>query len=130
EAHSQEGDNKGGDYRPFPEGWWIAFGNLRERKVHLPLHTLLASRRNRVKAYASGLDFHLSDDAFQALFAHAAEIGYRAFKIKVGHPEIERDLKRLDLLKRVVPVGSAIMVDANEAWSAKEALTSIDAFRR
>ena len=42
-----------------------------------------------------------SDDDFQALFAHAAAIGYRAFKIKVGHPDFERDLHRLALLKQV-----------------------------
>ncbi len=77
----------------------------------------------------SGLDFHLEAAAFQALFAHAARLGYRAFKIKVGHNDFARDLHRLDLLRAVVPAGSQIMVDANEAWSAKEALMKITAIR-
>ncbi len=83
-----------------------------------------------MKAYASGLDYHLSDDQFQSLFAYAASIGYRAFKIKVGHPDFDRDLHRLKLLEAVIPAGSEIMIDANEAWSAKEALMKIERIRR
>ena len=75
-----------------------------------------------MRAYASGLDFHLSDDEFVAFFGHADGLGYRAFKIKVGHPDFERDLHRLDLLRKTVRPGAAIMIDANEAWGAKEAI--------
>ncbi|WP_370880063.1 mandelate racemase/muconate lactonizing enzyme family protein [Labrys monachus] len=125
---------RGGNQRafslPFHEALQVALWDLAAKEAGLPLHVLLGSRRSRVKAYASGLDYHLSDDAFQALFARAAEIGYRAFKIKVGHPEFERDLHRLDLLRQVVPAGSQIMIDANEGWSSKEALMKIEAIRR
>lgn len=75
--------------------------------------------------YASGLDFHLSDDDFQALFAQADAQGFRAFKIKVGHAEIERDLHRLALLKKVVRRDALIMVDANEAWTPKQAIRNL-----
>jgi L-alanine-DL-glutamate epimerase-like enolase superfamily enzyme len=34
------------------------------------------------------------------------------------------------LLRSCVPVGCAVMIDANEAWSAKEALVRMEAFRR
>ncbi len=64
----------------------------------LPLHRLLGSRRDRVRAYASGLDFHLSDEDYTEFFGHADSLGYIAFKIKVGHPDFERDLHRLELL--------------------------------
>jgi L-alanine-DL-glutamate epimerase-like enolase superfamily enzyme len=125
---------RGGNQRatslPFHEALQVALWDLAAKEVGLPLHTLLGSRRNRVKAYASGLDFHLSDDDYQALFAHAAAIGYRAFKIKVGHADFERDLHRLALLKQVVPAGSKVMIDANEGWSSKEALMKLEAIRR
>ncbi|MDL2398247.1 mandelate racemase/muconate lactonizing enzyme family protein [Rhizobium mayense] len=124
---------RGGNQRatslPFHEALQVALWDLAAKEVGLPLHTLLGSRRNRVKAYASGLDFHLSDDDYQALFAHAAAIGYRAFKIKVGHIDFERDLHRLALLKQVVPAGSEVMIDANEGWSSKEALMKLEAIR-
>ncbi|AYG63491.1 enolase C-terminal domain-like protein [Rhizobium jaguaris] len=125
---------RGGNQRatslPFHEALQVALWDLAAKEVGLPLHTLLGSRRNRVKAYASGLDFHLSDDDYQALFAHAAAIGYRAFKIKVGHADFERDLHRLALLKQVVPASSEVMIDANEGWSSKEALMKLEVIRR
>lgn len=125
---------RGGNQRatslPFHEALQVALWDLAAKEAGLPLHVLLGSRRNSVRAYASGLDFHLSDDAFQALFSHAADIGYRAFKIKVGHPDFERDLHRLDLLKQVAPAGSEMMIDANEGWSSKEALMKLEAIRR
>jgi L-alanine-DL-glutamate epimerase-like enolase superfamily enzyme len=124
---------RGGNQRayslPFHEALQVALWDLGAKQAGMPLHRLLGSRRNRVRAYASGLDFHLSDDAFSALFAHAASIGYTAFKIKVGHPDFARDLRRLELLKKVVPEGSQIMIDPNEAWSSKEALVKLTAIR-
>ncbi len=124
---------RGGNQRaaslPFHEAVQVALWDLAAKEAGLPLHRLLGSRKDRVKAYASGLDFHLSDEDFQKLFAHATAIGYTAFKIKVGHPDFDRDLHRLALLKAVIPKGAQVMVDANEAWSAKEAATKIEAIR-
>src|SRR3546814_9290927 len=96
----------------------------------MPLWTMLGARRDRVRAYASGRDFHLSDEDFGTLFAAAAEQGYTAFKIKVGHPEIDRDIHRLDLLKRAAGKEATVMIDANEAWSPKQTLQNIAAMRR
>lgn len=128
------GRPRGGNQRafglPFHEALQVALWDLAAKEAGLPLHRLLGSRRDRVGAYASGLDFHLPDEEFVALFTHAADIGYRAFKIKVGHPDFDRDLHRLDLLKRCIPAGSQVMIDANEAWSAKEALMKITTINR
>jgi L-alanine-DL-glutamate epimerase-like enolase superfamily enzyme len=128
------GRPRGGNQRtpslPFREALQVALWDLAAKDVDLPLHRMLGSRRDRVKAYASGLDFHLSDEEFQALFSHAADLGYRTFKIKVGHPDFARDLDRLNLLKACVPRDSAIIIDANEAWSPKEALMKMEAIRR
>jgi L-alanine-DL-glutamate epimerase-like enolase superfamily enzyme len=128
------GRPRGGNQRattlPFHEAVQVALWDLAAKQAGLPLHRMLGSRRDRVRAYASGLDFHLADDEFQSLFSHAADLGYRAFKIKVGHPELDRDLDRLKLLKGCVPRDAAIMIDANEAWSAKEALVRVEAIRR
>jgi len=125
---------RGGNQRaptlPFGEAVQVALWDLAAKEVGLPLHKLLGGRRERVEAYASGLDFHLSDAEFAELFAHADALGYRAFKIKVGHPEFERDLDRLKLLARTVRPGAKIMIDANEAWGAKEAIAKLEIIRR
>ena len=125
---------RGGNQRafslPFHEALQVALWDLAAKQAGFPLHQMLGSRRNRVRAYASGLDFHLSDSEFEAFFAHADAIGYSAFKIKVGHPDFERDLSRLKLLAKSVRPGAQIMIDANEAWGAKEASVKLDAIRR
>lgn len=124
---------RGGNQRaptlPFGESIQVALWDLAAKDVDLPLHRLLGSRRERVRAYASGLDFHLSDNDFCAFFAHAESIGYDAFKIKVGHDDFGWDLNRLKLLKQTVRPGSLFMIDANEAWGAKEAATKLEAIR-
>lgn len=124
---------RGGNQRsatlPFHEAVQVALWDLAAKQVNMPLHRLLGSGRDRVRAYASGLDYHLSDDDFVELFGRADALGYGAFKIKVGHPDFERDLHRLDLLKKTVRPGAKIMIDANEAWGAKEAAVKIHAIR-
>jgi L-alanine-DL-glutamate epimerase-like enolase superfamily enzyme len=124
------GGNQRGFTLPFHEAIQVALWDLAAKEVDLPLHRLLGSRREKVRAYASGLDFHLSDAEFVELFGHADAIGYSAFKIKVGHPDVEWDLHRLDLLKQTVRPGTLVMIDANEAWGAKEALTKLESIHR
>lgn len=125
---------RGGNLRPyslpFHEALQVALWDLAAKEAGLPLYKLLGGERSKVRAYASGLDFHLSDSDYEKLFAYAASIGYRAFKIKVGHKDFERDLSRLSILKKVVPQGSRIMIDANEAWSSKEALVKIETIQK
>lgn len=76
-------------------------------------------------------DFHLSDHDFSELFGRAAQAGYRGYKIKVGHPDVERDLHRLDLLKKATgDDGRPVMVDANETWTAAEAQAALALFAR
>jgi len=116
------GGNIRGNSLPFGEGVDQALWDLAAKQVNLPLWKLLGGTKPRVKAYASGLDYHLSDDDFCALFEHARAIGYTAFKIKVGHPDLERDLHRLKLLSKTVGKAEAIMIDANEGWSPQEAV--------
>jgi L-alanine-DL-glutamate epimerase-like enolase superfamily enzyme len=125
---------RGGNQRafslPFDEALQVALWDLSAKQINLPLHKLLGGRRDRVKAYASGLDFHLSDMEFQSFFSHAESLGYSAFKMKVGHPDFDWDLSRLELLRSTVRRGSLIMIDANEAWGAKEALVKLQKIQR
>jgi L-alanine-DL-glutamate epimerase-like enolase superfamily enzyme len=125
---------RGGNNRvsslPFSEGLQQAVWDLFAKSVGLPLWKLLGGQRDRLPVYASGLDFHLTDNEFSTLFAAAAAQGFTAFKIKVGHPDIERDLHRLALLRREVGTAATVMVDANEAWSPKQALANLELMRR
>jgi len=128
------GRPRGGNQRPFSlpfhEALQVALWDLAAKQVEMPLHKLLGSRRNAVEAYASGLDYHLNDHDFVEFFGHADALGYRAFKIKVGHPDFDRDLNRLQLVSKAVRKDALLMIDANEAWGAKEALVKLEAIER
>ena len=125
---------RGGNQRDanygFGEALQIALWDLAAQQVDLPLSDYLGGTRHSVPVYASGLDFHMTDAEFEAFFAKAASLGFPAFKIKVGHPDHERDLHRLDLLRKVVGPKAGVMIDANEAWSSKEAATRLSLFKR
>ncbi len=66
---------------------------------------------------------------YVAFFRQARGLGFHAFKIKVGHPDLAWDLKRLHLLHEAVGTEATIMVDANEAWTPKEAIRRLHAYR-
>lgn len=124
---------RGGNQRaftlPFHEALQVALWDLAAKQAGMPLWQMLGAKRSRIKAYASGLDFHLSDAAFAELFGRADALGYSAFKIKVGHPDFERDLHRLDLLKKTVRKDAQVMIDANEAWTPKETVMKLERIR-
>ncbi len=125
---------RGGNVRrmtlPFEEAIQQAVWDLLAQQQGVPLWQMLGAERQSVPAYASGLDFHLSDHAFSELFGNAAEQGYRGFKIKVGHPELERDLHRLNLLRQAVGPERPVMIDPNEAWNAQQAIDALAIFER
>jgi L-alanine-DL-glutamate epimerase-like enolase superfamily enzyme len=125
---------RGGNIRrltlPFEEALQQAVWDLFAKSLGQPLWKLLGARRDKVRAYASGLDFHLSDHDFGELFGIAASQGFTAFKIKTGHPDIDRDIHRLNLLRQAVGPDATVMIDANEAWSPKQTIANLDAMRR
>jgi len=106
-----------------------AVWDLQAQILEMPLHRLLGSRRDKVPAYASGLEFYLGDDEVSAFYAKARAAGFSAFKVKVGHPELAWDIRRLTLVQDVMGSDCQLMADANEAWSPKEAIRRLHAYR-
>ncbi|HEX2913769.1 MAG TPA: mandelate racemase/muconate lactonizing enzyme family protein [Chloroflexia bacterium] len=123
---------RGGNIRSntFSQAVEQALWDLQGKELNLPLYRLLGGKANRVKAYASGLDFHLNDEEFAAFFEEKARQGFNTFKIKVGHPDLEWDITRLKLVSEVVGPRATLIADANEAWSPKEAISRLHAYRQ
>jgi len=125
---------RGGNVRrmalPFEESLQHAVWDLFAKQSGLPLWQMLGAQQSSVPVYASGLDYHLSDHDFTELFGNARERGFRGYKIKVGHPDLERDLHRLNLLQKATGGDQPVMIDANEAWTAQEAIQALQLFKR
>jgi L-alanine-DL-glutamate epimerase-like enolase superfamily enzyme len=60
-----------------------------------------------------------------ALASEAAGFGYRSLKIKVGGPDREADFRRVRAVAAAAP-DSAVRLDANQGFAAKEALAFLD----
>lgn len=127
------GRPRGGNNRALSFGFGEAIDqalwDIAAKQAGLPLYRYLGGTNPRVRAYASGLDFHLSDAHYVSFFRQAKALGFSAFKIKIGHPDLAWDLKRLRLLDEAVGKGATVMVDANEAWTPKEAIRRLHAYR-
>jgi L-alanine-DL-glutamate epimerase-like enolase superfamily enzyme len=125
---------RGGNIRALPyaidEAIDQAAWDLVAQAHGMPLYRLLGGSSNRVPAYASGLEFHLNDADMTDLFGKAAAMGFRAFKAKIGHPDVEWDIHRLRLLRKTVGERATLMIDANEAWSPPEAIRRLHAYQR
>ena len=106
-----------------------ALWDLVGKAAGLPLYRLFGGTDPQVPAYASTLDFHLSDDEFRARLGEFLAMGFRAVKVKVGHPDAAWDLKRLAIARDVFGADAHLMVDANEAWSPKEAIRRAHLYR-
>jgi len=122
---------RGGNNRPhmFAEPLSQAIWDLFGKEVDLPLYRLLGGTNNRVRAYASGLEFHLTNTQVHDFYSDAVKQGYSAFKVKVGHPDLAWDVARLQEVMSVVGSQATLMIDANEAWSPKEAVRALHTYR-
>jgi D-galactarolactone cycloisomerase len=95
-----------------------ALWDLAARRAGEPLWRLLGGKRDRIPAYASGINPDRAVD--QAMAAKAA--GFRAFKLKIGFGA-ERDLANLQALRASLGPETPIAVDANQAWDLDQAIT-------
>jgi len=102
----------------------IALWDLKGRATGLPLYALLGGAvRTTLDAYASSV--MVGDTRAMAEDAAAlAARGFRALKVKIG-TGVERDAEIVREIRRAVGDGVAVMIDANGAYRASEAIELI-----
>jgi L-alanine-DL-glutamate epimerase-like enolase superfamily enzyme len=111
-----------------------ALWDIKAQAAGEPLWRFLGGRDRVVPAYASGLDIGLGDDELAAAYGVYAERGLRAAKLK-GGIDVEQDRRRLALVREVLTEAGGgarpgLMLDANEAWSRKQAVRHIGELER
>ncbi len=109
-----------------------ALWDLKAKAAGEPLWMTLGAKAEdtRVAAYASGLDLPLNKDQLRAYYREMAVHGFFRGKLKVGLDQ-DADLERLAIVREELSVNSkrpALMIDANEIWSAKQAIRKIREF--
>ncbi|MEV0325933.1 mandelate racemase/muconate lactonizing enzyme family protein [Micromonospora echinospora] len=97
----------------------IALWDRSARAAAMPLHKYLGGHSDEVPAYASG-GYYLDGKGVDGLAAELQgyqDLGFSAFKIKVGRVGVEEDRARIAAAREVVGPEGVLMLDANNAWS-------------
>lgn len=66
--------------------------------------------------------FGYDDEKLRENCRRSLECGFRALKLKVGSAEMERDLRRVEIVRESAGWDVRFMVDANQQWSLPRAL--------
>jgi len=104
-----------------------ALWDLRAKLHEVPLWKELGGNGNPVRAYASGLDFPLSDEDLYKFYAGLAAKGVTAGKLKVGR-DADDDERRLRVMIEALSSNGGrpqLIIDANEWWSPKQAIQRV-----
>jgi D-galactarolactone cycloisomerase len=103
----------------------IALWDIKGKHFGMPIHRLLGGALRRgVPAYASGLFMQNAGTPEKYLAEEAqgyVEQGYRAVKLKVGFG-VDYDVQAVRTVRSAVGPDIQVMVDANEAYDALEAI--------
>ncbi|MUL40549.1 mandelate racemase [Streptomonospora sp. PA3] len=103
-----------------------ALWDLKARLLGLPLYRLLGAMREEVPLYGSGgLTSYGDDELRRQLSGWVHEEGFPRVKIKIGESRgtrERRDLERVALAREVIGDRAALFVDANGAYTAKQAV--------
>src|SRR5438034_323012 len=87
-----------------------------------PLVALLGGAPRRIRAYNSNGLGLMAPEAAADEAEKLLEGGFRAVKLRLGHPTLQADLSAVHAVRRRLPDAIELMVDFNQALSLAEAL--------
>lgn len=104
-----------------------ALWDLKARLLNVSLSQLLGQKRGSVPVYGSGGFTSYSVPQLTDQLGGWAEAGFGAVKMKVGR-DPQSDLSRVDAARRAIGEKVGLFVDANGAYSRKQALSFAQRF--
>jgi L-alanine-DL-glutamate epimerase-like enolase superfamily enzyme len=107
----------------------VALWDLKARLLELPLVTLLGASRESVPIYGSGGFTTYGFDEIREQLGGWVDAGINQVKLKVGGSPRD-DVARVRAARNAVGPDIALLVDANGAYSPKQALSLAEEFAR
>ncbi len=104
-----------------------ALWDLKAKLFDVPLVTLLGQVRAGAPIYGSGGFTSYSDQQLSAQLAGWVSEGIPAVKMKIGR-DGKRDVERVGVARDAIGSGAALFVDANGAYSRKQAIAQAEIF--
>jgi L-alanine-DL-glutamate epimerase-like enolase superfamily enzyme len=106
-----------------------ALWDLKARLLGVPLVSLLGAARDGIALYGSGGFTSYSLDRLTQQLAGWTSAGLRAVKMKIGR-DPAADIERVRAARQAIGASPALFVDANGAYSRKQALAQAEHFAR
>lgn len=103
----------------------LALHDLMAKRAGLPLHRFWGAEKDWVQVYGSGGSTHLTDQELAEEITGFLKDGYTIIKMKIGTnfgTEIERDIRRIAMVRSLVGKDVKIAIDANQCWNTEQAL--------
>jgi L-alanine-DL-glutamate epimerase-like enolase superfamily enzyme len=104
----------------------IALHDLAARRAGIPLYRWLGGGRAERVAGSECLFYGPADEAAAQAKAYVAQ-GFRILKVRVGLEPFALDVARVRAVRQAVGDGVSLAVDANQAWTVKQAIGRIHA---
>jgi L-alanine-DL-glutamate epimerase-like enolase superfamily enzyme len=101
----------------------VALWDLKAKAANVSISKLLGAYRNSVPCYnTSGGYLQASIDEVLANVDRSLERGLGGIKLKVGQPDLKKDIERVAAVRKHVGDDVPMMVDANQQWDLTTAL--------
>lgn len=100
--------------------------DLLAQRAGQPLHRFMGATKDWAVAYKGGGSLLLEDSELVEDMTRYAEEGYKTVKFKVGSnvgKDMDRDIRRLEKVRKAVGDSIGIAVDANQCWNVEDAYT-------
>jgi len=102
----------------------MALWDLLAQRAGMPLYRVLGAVRDSLPVYASGGWFTYSREELVEEAQLLAERGFSDYKIKIGHPDTQVDLDRVEHLVGALGDDIRVMVDANQSLTVEQAIST------
>lgn len=108
----------------------LALWDAEARSTGVSVSESIGRRRERVRAYGSGVNLHYSLDELLAQVQRWIDAGFESVKIKVGKPDIAEDADRVAAVRELLGPDRGLMIDANQRWDLARATASVEVLSR
>ena len=105
----------------------LALWDLAGRRADASVVDLVGRTQETAEVYGSGVNLHYPLEELVAQAERWVAAGYDAVKVKVGSPDLARDVERLAALRDVLGPDRRLMIDANQRWSLDQATAALEA---
>jgi L-talarate/galactarate dehydratase len=101
----------------------IALWDMKAKRADLPLAKLLGAHRDSVQVYNTSAGFlHTPIDQVLKNVEAICARGIGGIKLKVGQPELGKDVNRVGQVRKMLGAEFPLMVDANQQWDRPKAM--------